>query len=182
MSGTYVEIRQTWSRRYLTFNPERISSVLELKTALNEYADSILYSLTSNAPIRRRLIDWRKINKIIKRMIDIFIENHGEEILKEKLVVSKIEKLPKKDVCKRLPKIIADIFGSLDEYGKFGTGIRHTCIFKLYPILTNTGFSIFEKLYIKSHLKLMIQELMHTGLLIIKAVEKSKKEMEPSKP
>ncbi len=182
MSETYVEIRQTWSRRYLTLDPERINSVFDLKTALNEYADSVIYSLTSNAPIRRRLINWRKIHKIIKRMIDIFIDNHGEEILKEKLVVSKIKKLPKKDVCKRLPKIIADIFGSLDEYAKFGTGIRHTCIFKLYPILTNTGFSIFERLYIKSYLKLMIQELMHTGLLIIHAVEKSKKEEKLPEP
>ncbi len=175
MSETYVEIRHAWSQRYLTFHPERVNSVFDLKTALNEYADSILYSLTANAPIRRRLINWRKINRIIKRMIDIFIENHGEEILKERLVLKKIEKLPKKDACKRLPKIIADIFGSLDAYGNFGTRIRHTCIFKLYPILTNTGFSIFEKLYIKSYLKLMIQELMHTGLLIIHAVEKSKK-------
>ncbi len=182
MSGTYVEIRKSWSRRYLTLNPERINNVFELKTALNEYADSIIYSLTSNAPIRRRLINWRKIDNIIRRMIDIFIDHHGEEILKEKLVLKKIEKLPKKDICKRLPKIIADIFGSLDEYAKFGTGIRHTCIFKLYPILTNTGFSIFEKLYIKSYLKLMIQELMHTGLLIIHAVEKSKRDMEPAKP
>ncbi len=182
MSGTYVEIRRTWSRRYLTFNPERINSVFELKTALNEYSESLIYSLTSNAPIRRRLINWRKINKIIKRMIDIFIDNHGEEILKEKLVVSMIEKLPKKDACKRLPKIIADIFGSLDAYANFGKGIRHTCAFKLYPILTNTGFSIFERLYIKSHLQLMIQELMHTGLLIVHAVEKSKKEAKLPEP
>ena len=176
MSETYVAIRQTWSRRYLTLNPERINNVFDLKNALTEYADSVIYALTSNAPIRRRLINWQKINKIIKRMIDIFVDNHGEEILKEKLVVSKIKKLPEKDICKRLPEIIADIFGSLDEYGNFGKRIRHTCIFKLHPILTNTGFSIFERLYVKSYLQLMIQELMHTGLLIVRAVEKTKKE------
>ncbi len=175
MGYIFMNGDQDWFRRMLITSPISIRNVKELRRSVKRLSDRVFESFYTNFFIARMLINWNKMQYIVNSGIEIFINELGEEVVKEWIVKQRLRNLSDEERIKEVHKVIIDVFGSLDNYAEYGKKMKRICKDNLTPLLTKEELYYFEKKFISQVLKILVNDFIQTGQYIVNAVETRKK-------
>lgn len=150
-----------------------INNLDDLKKEFEE-SGNILENVRNQFPVKyvRKWVDWDKLEGLYKKSTNVLIGDCGDYMLKEWQVIEKTRQLPDEEFGKKLPEIVAETYGSLDNYEAYGASLKD-CSKKLYTMLNEAKFSLIEKLTLKQACKMLINALGKTGQEIIAAAEEA---------
>jgi len=143
------------------------TSLEDLKEYYKKHSDTLSITLKNQFPEKT---DWNKFKDNYKNVTDIIIEECGDGTLKEWQILKEIRESEGKELKEKIPRLIVDVYGSIDNYADFGKDLQE-CSEKLNYIIEGLTF---EETIVKRFFKQIPKCLNNAGEEIIAACEEIK--------
>ena len=137
-------------------NPELEKEIMNINTPEEMVAwydnrkGPSLEEIKKKSPLKyfSRWMDWNKIRIVYNQGIDMFVDECGAGDFKRARLILKSRDIKEEEFEQKLPQLISNVYGSLEEYKKYGVSLKKVAD-RLQKLVDETEWGILENQIIK---------------------------------